>query len=247
MIWVIAGTKDAREIINLLLKKNYNVIATTTTEYGKSLIETNPNLKIISKTLDKNEMNDFIKKNSIESIIDASHPFAAEVSKNAIYASKANKISYIRYEREKRDYSNVLKLKTFNDAAEYLSNKKGNILLTIGVKNLKHFKAFDKKRIFIRVLPLQESIILCKKLGFISEQLIDAQGPFSYKFNKNIMEKYNIKYLVTKDSGIEGGVLEKIKAAKKLNIEVIMIEREEIDYTEVFYRKKDIIKKIIKI
>ena len=49
MIWVIAGTKDARKIIKLLSKKNYRVIATTTTEYGKNFIESNPNLKIASK------------------------------------------------------------------------------------------------------------------------------------------------------------------------------------------------------
>lgn len=247
MIWVIAGTKDAREIIKLLLKKKYTITATTTTDYGKSLIETDPNLKIISKSLDKKDMNDFIKKNSIKIIIDASHPFATEVSKNAIYASNDNKINYIRYERKKTDYSNALKFKNFNEAAEYLSKKNGNILLTIGVKNLKYFKNIDKKRIFIRILPIQESILSCKKLGFLPEQMIYAKGPFSYKFNKSIMEKFNIEYLVTKDSGIEGGILEKINAAEKLNVETIMIDREKIDYPEVFYRKKDILKRIMKI
>lgn len=247
MIWIIAGTKDAREIIKLLLKKNYKIIATTATDYGKNFIKANSNLKILSKALDTKQMNDFIKKNSIKIIIDASHPFATEVSKNAMIAGKINKINYIRFERKKKDYTNVSSFKTFDKAAEYLSKKRGNILLTIGVKNLKYFKNIDKKRIFLRVLPLPESILSCEKLGFLPEQVIDAQGPFSYKFNKIIMEEFNIKYLVTKDSGTEGGVIEKIKAAKKLNVEVIMIERKEIDYPKVFYKKREIIKYIRKI
>ncbi len=129
MIWVIAGTKDARDLIKLLLKKNYRVIATTASDYGKNFIEINPNLKIVSKALDKKKMQAFIKKNSIKFIIDASHPFATEVSKNAIYAGKVNKINYIRYERKKLDYEYTTNFKTFDDVAEYLSNKDGNILL----------------------------------------------------------------------------------------------------------------------
>ncbi|MGO1819434.1 MAG: precorrin-6A/cobalt-precorrin-6A reductase, partial [Senegalia sp. (in: firmicutes)] len=86
MILVLSGTEDGREIVEKLLKNNQTVLATTATEYGGKLFKIHPKLKVISERLDIDDMIALIKKYNIKTIVDATHPYAAEVSKNAIKA-----------------------------------------------------------------------------------------------------------------------------------------------------------------
>ena len=99
MIWVLAGTKDAREIIEILKKENFQVLATAVTDYGASLAKNSGADKIIAKALNYDEMMGLIKLKGITAAIDATHPFATIASKNAIKACKDSNIKYIRYER----------------------------------------------------------------------------------------------------------------------------------------------------
>ena len=49
--------------------------------------------------------------------------------------------------------------------------------------------------------------------------------PFSQAFNRALLEEYRIDALVTKDSGVEGGVVEKVLAAFELRLKVLMVRR----------------------
>lgn len=242
MIFVFSGTKDGRIIIQKLLKMGHNVIASTATEYGGQLIALNPNLKVISKKLDKQDMIDTMRKNNVKLVIDATHPYAAEVSKNAIESSSYLDIPYIRYERKTTIINNVIKFSNYDKLVNWLKDKEGNILLTIGSNNLDIFSnKLDTNRIFTRVLPTTNVIKKCETLGFKPKQILGLQGPFSKKFNKIIYKDYDIKYMVTKDSGKVGGTIEKIEAADESGVTVLMIERPKIDYPIVFHEIDDLI------
>ena len=91
MILVLGGTSDSLEICHLLNKKNVDYIVSVTTSYGEDLAKKCSN-KIILKKLTIEDMVDFINKNSITKIIDATHPYAVEVSTNAIKASQITNI-----------------------------------------------------------------------------------------------------------------------------------------------------------
>ncbi len=85
-------------------------------------------------------MVDFINKNSITKIIDATHPYAVEVSTNAIKASQITNIKYLRFERESLindvDYENKYIVNDIDEACE-VANKIGhNIFIGTGSKNL---------------------------------------------------------------------------------------------------------------
>jgi precorrin-6A/cobalt-precorrin-6A reductase len=60
------------------------------------------------------------------------------------------------------------------------------------------------------------------------------QDPFSLDTNKSLIERWQIDCLITKASGKEGGLQEKIKAARSCNISVVIIDRPHIDYHLVF-------------
>lgn len=241
MIWVIAGTRSARDVIDLLLPDNYTIIATTTTDYGKRLIYEHAGLTTMVKAMDADEMIDFIKNHGIKLIIDASHPYSQEASLNAISASKASAIPYIRFERGHVEYNGATVVDSFEDAALYVKNVEGNILLTIGIKNLAPFAAITGRRIYVRILPTVQSIEECLGMGFLPDQIIAARFPFSKDFNKALFQALHIQYLVTKESGEEGSVREKLEAASELGIEAVVVKRPNIVYPEVYFEARHII------
>ena len=116
-------------------------------------------------------------------------------------------------------------------------SKEGNILLTTGSKELGIFASkLDKKRLFVRVIPTESSIEKCRSEGIEESHIIALKGPFSEETNIEHIRKYNIKYLVTKESGAGSGFSEKMSAAydavyaikaaaEKEGVEVFIIRR----------------------
>ena len=91
MIWIIGGTKDSRDITEKILNlKNERLLISTATEYGGKLFKNMDNslIEIIDQKLDISEMEKIITEKKISVIIDASHPYAVNVSSNVMTASK---------------------------------------------------------------------------------------------------------------------------------------------------------------
>ena len=127
MDWIIGGTKDSRDFIESILKQNKNnIIVTTATPYGKKLLEEYP-IDVIVKPMDIDDMRDFIKKYSIKRIFDFSHPYAQEVSKNAMDISKGVNILYYRFERKNlensfSDNKNIFYFTDIFEITDFISN-----------------------------------------------------------------------------------------------------------------------------
>lgn len=229
MIWIIGGTSDANLIVQQLLDNKFeNIIISTTTPYGSALAE-KKGLQIIQQALTYNDMKDLIMHHSIQFVVDASHPFAAEVSLNAIKASVDCSITYIRYERENLKYEGVDYHDDYDSILRVLQLTKGNIFLTIGSKNVYYFKDIAE-RVIARVLPVVDSIQQCEKAGLKAHQILAMKGRVSQLTNETLLQEYDIQYLVTKDSGEAGGLSEKINAAHNQGVKVIVLERPKINY-----------------
>ena len=250
MILVLSGTSDGRKIIELLFQKGYDVIASTATKYGGILIESDCNVEVISEKMEQDDMEKLIRKRKIECIVDATHPYAEKVSVNAMAACKSTGIKYLRYERKGNSYEKTDGVSCFPDydkAISYLKGTKGNILLTVGSNNLQLFtSSLEIDRLYARVLPTYSVIKKCEDLRLLPKQIIAAQGPFTEEFNKAMYNNYNIKYMVTKDSGDEGGTEEKIKGAIETGVNVVLIKRPKINYINLYDNIYDIIKVIDK-
>ncbi|MDK2919070.1 MAG: precorrin-6A/cobalt-precorrin-6A reductase [Candidatus Petromonas sp.] len=236
MILVLSGTKDGRDLVYKLYERNYPLVVTTATDYGKSLFDESMELKVFSRRLSCDEMIEFMKDNKIKLAIDGTHPYAEEASKNISKACKTMKIPCIRYQRKKssfKKYGDIIKwAEDYYKAAEILSKQDGKVLLTTGSKTLEVFtQKIPTQRLVVRVLPLGSIIEKCEKLGFKPSNIIAMQGPFSKGMNMEIIKKYGIDILVTKDSGKIGGTEEKLEAAMNCGISVLMIAR-PTQYTE---------------
>jgi len=234
MILVLAGTTEAREIISLLSSKKIKVIATTTTEYGGELAKKAGANKVIAGELTRGKLEKLIEKNGVKAVIDATHPFALEIKKNAIDACRELKIPYARFERGKINIKSPLIHYTedFEKAGKKANELGKTIFYTAGTKNLKVFlKQIDKnKRVIVRVLPRKASIKACLEAGIKQENIIAIQGKISEEINRAMLKEFNAGVLVTKDSGETGFVKEKVLAALSLGLPVVMIKRPSVKY-----------------
>jgi precorrin-6A/cobalt-precorrin-6A reductase len=251
MIWVLSGTKDAVEIIKLLKKGKYKVLASAVTNYGASLARDAGADEVVTKALDCNEMRDMLHKKNIEAVVDATHPFAVDASKNAMKACSASGVKYIRFERKNANVpqnERIYIAKDFEDAAKK-ATKFETIFYTAGGKNLELFlneARKKKKRIVVRVLPDISVIKRCIELGIEPKDIIAIQGPLSIEINKAMMREYRASILVTKESGEVGGTESKIRAALDLDMPVILIERPKLDYDLVVQDYEEVLKEVKK-
>ena len=128
MILVLGGTSDSIEICNLLNEHKLPYVVSVTTAYGEELARKCTD-KVLLRKLTIEDMVNFIEDNKVEKIIDATHPYAVEVSSNAIKASEISNIKYIRFERksliDEIDYDNKYLVDTIEEACD-IANKIGN-------------------------------------------------------------------------------------------------------------------------
>ena len=248
MILVLGGTSDSIEICNLLNKKQVDYVISVTTTYGEELAKKCTD-KVILKKLTLEDMIEYISMNNITKIIDSTHPYAVEVSTNAIKASEVTNTKYIRFEREslinKINYTNKYIVNDIDEACD-IANKIGtNIFIGTGSKNLYLYKEKIKhKNLIPRVLPTSQVLISCEELGFNADNIIAMKGPFSVEMNEATYRQYSIDLVITKESGEAGGFLEKVQACENLNIPVIIIKRKEMNYPNTIDKIKDLIELI---
>ncbi|PID89482.1 MAG: precorrin-6A reductase [Bacteroidia bacterium] len=233
MIWIIGGTSEALKIRDELLGLGKKMVLSTTTSYGSKLSE-HQGVILVQKMLQATDMLALIDEYSIDLLIDASHPFALQVSKNAIAACRQKKIPYLRFERKNIRYDNARYYPSYESLIAALRQTQGNIFLTIGSKNVNLFSVLDIERLTARVLPDENSIALCRKAGLLPHQIIAMKGRMKQETNKALFVEYETKHLISKDSGESGGMNEKVKAADELGILVHIIERPALDYDEKY-------------
>ena len=216
-ILIYAGTTEGRRLAEFLVKREVSVHVCVATEYGESLLPEGSNITTTHERMDENQMIEFINEYHPSYVVDATHPYAIEVTENLQNACEKAGVPYLRILRDTgAEKSDCIYVDSMEEAIEYLEQTTGNILATTGSKELAAFQNLTdyKKRVYARVLSTAKVAHKCEQLGFTGKNLICMQGPFSVEMNYAIMKSYDISYMVTKDSGNIGGFLQKYNAAK---------------------------------
>ena len=231
-VLIFGGTTEGRELAIFCDSLRIPTILCVATEYGKEVLPTFKFVKVSDKRLNIDEIISIIEKNNISCVIDATHPYAYEVSKNiaAAISQLEREVKLLKIKREDMDIAlnGTLEFSSNAEAVSYLLNTDGNILLTTGSKEIAAFSELSY-RIFPRVLPSVDSINACISAGISSKNIIAMQGPFSKNLNEAIIKEFDCKYLVSKLSGRSGGFEEKIEAAKNTDcIPIIIMPKTEI-------------------
>ena len=231
-IVVFSGTTEGRKISEYLTCNKIIHEVCVATESGELVMEKNEYANVNVGRLSASEIRNFIDEKKVDLVIDATHPYAKEVTDNLQLACKDLETEYIRVDRtssgNEAEYT-TYKYDSTDLCAKALCQENGNILLTTGSKELHKFTEYDEliDRLYVRVLPSAQSIELCEKAGINEKNIIAMYGPHTKELNEAIIKQYHIKHLVTKDSGDNGGFLDKVKAAKDTNCKIYIIDRPE--------------------
>lgn len=241
-ILIFAGTTEGRELSEYLAVAGIAHTLCVATEYGEIVLKEHSLVKVHKGRMNQEEIEVYIKAGNFGAVVDATHPYAEVVTQNIKNAMQDMDIPYLRLKRESNVTSSYEKIHYFKDSvscAKALEKTDGNILLTTGSKELSVFAKFidRKERLYVRVLPGIESLQLCMDCGIAGKQILALQGPFTTQMNEAMFRQYQIKCLVTKESGNAGGYQEKLDAAQNLGIPVFTIgcpaEQEGYTFEEV--------------
>lgn len=240
---LFAGTTEGRLVAKYLVRKGIETHCCVATKGGEEALMANSLLHISVKRLDIEEMKALIASFSPDLIIDATHPYAVEVSNNIYKAANVMQreiIRVIRSDRETVGYDKAFYFDGVDELVRWLNSSKMcelKIFSTLGAKEAKNLADVHnyKERILLRILPADESRTLVTSAGFEEKNIVAAMPPFSV--NDNIEMFRGSQILLTKDTGSAGGFGEKIEAAMKLGL-MIGIIRRPLENSEV--RKMDI-------
>lgn len=228
-VWLVAGTSEGRKLAAELAEMGVLVYVSVATAYGASLLMEHQNIIVLQKRLNYEEMCTFLRVHRPELVVDATHPYAREVTENLKKACYQVNCEYLRVVRPESKYHQAVLVQSFAEVVELLSHTKGSVFLTTGSKDLPVFVHLPdfKTRVALRILPSQASLAKALELGFKPERIVCMQGPFAKELNVAMFKHFKTSYVVTKDSGRAGGFDDKLAAAAEVGAKLIVIERLE--------------------
>ena len=231
---LFGGTTEARAI----LARGVPALCCVATEYGAALAseEIPAEGAVRAGRLDADGIAGLIASENVTCVIDATHPYAVEVTRNVRSACERTGTPLLRVLRDatltegegETPVEGVTRVGSCREAAELLNVREGEkALLTVGSKELREFVVVRdfQKRLFARVLPTSEVLRSCEALGFDPAHVVAMQGPFSAEMNRAMLEMTGASLLVTKDGGGPGGMEAKLAGARAAGAEVIVVAR----------------------
>lgn len=215
-------------MVEFLCARGADVTACVATEYGEALLPEADNLTVSARRLKEDEIREMIERERFGLVIDATHPYALRITESVASACSAQGVEYLRLLREGDEgAAGAVWLDDAEAVTEYLRHTKGNILLTTGSKDLPRFGGIPDfaGRVYARVLPMEDSLRICREAGLMPSHIMAMQGPFSKEMNLAMIRALDIAFLVTKDSGRAGGFEEKAAAAAEAGVTLVVIGR----------------------
>lgn len=237
-ILVFAGTFEGRQLAEAFAAKGWQNLSDfcVATDYGTEMLTGISGLSVLEGRKNEAEIEGLLRDGGYGMVIDATHPYAAAVSRNIRSACEKEKVSYQRLLRQRsgEKRSGVIQVSDVEKAAALLNQLDDKVLLTTGAKELaKYSSVRDKEnRLVARVLPSAASIESCLAAGISSKNIVAMQGPFTRAMNLATMEQYGCTCMVTKDTGKPGGFDDKL-AVLEAGYKLVVIARpiEEVGYS----------------
>jgi len=246
VILLLGGTSETGPLAAAFAAQGWPTLVSTATDVALDLPEDRL-LERRNGRLNQQQMERLIQQKQIRVLVDATHPFAVEAHATALAAATAVTIPCLRWQRTACDRhgDKIIQATGHHEAAHQAISFGRPILLTTGSRNLLPYTEAAVAAglpLFARVLPHPESEQACRTAGLGSDQIIAARGPFSVEDTVQLIQRFQIGTLVTKDSGVAGGLPEKLEAARQTGCRVILIRQpQQPDGCEAFVTITEII------
>lgn len=242
MILLFGGTSETAPIARRLADQGCPVLVSTATDVPL-FIGRHPLIKHRQGRLNAGQAERLIKKRQINLVVHACHPYAVAARQTSQEAAAAACVPWLLFlrppiaeaqgqgRRSGKDLP-IIRATDHRQAAELAFALEKPVFLTTGSRNLAPYMGLAKKSglaCFARVLDAPESLEACRAAGLVKEKIIVGRGPFSVEENLRHLKICQAGVLVSKDSGVKGGVPEKIAAARQFGCAVVLIDRQKID------------------
>ncbi|MBQ4824681.1 cobalt-precorrin-6A reductase [Leisingera sp. HS039] len=167
----------------------------------------------------------YLKAESITQVVDATHPFAAQMSTNAVHACTAAGTRLCAFERpawQAGEGDNWIHANSIDEAVNALPMAAARVFLAIGKQNLTQFAAKPQHHYLLRLVDAPEA-----PLPLTHATVEIARGPFDAAGDTALMQRHGITHVVAKNAG-GAGAAAKLTAARDLGLPVIMIGRPQV-------------------
>jgi precorrin-6x reductase len=260
-VWLFSGTGDGNALARALADRQGPIVVSTASEYGGEIArEDCPGVTVWAGRQGVEARRRALLGSRARAIVDATHPFAQQMSEQLIGLSKELSIPYLRYERPSafvtgsalgtpdavdiRDTLDPLGALNITgslcdsvaDAAQRAIAIGQRIFLATGSKDLATFlnaPGAGQREWFVRITPEPALVRRAIDLGIPRDHILAMQGPFSEAFNTALWRDQRIDCVVTKDSGEAGGFSAKARAAAALKIPLLVIRRPQVAYPSI--------------
>ena len=164
----------------------------------------------------------YIRKEAVDILVDATHPFAAQISRHAREASRlagCRLIDFTRPPWTPRTGDRWTEVATMVDAAAALGPEPRRVFLTVGRLQLAAFKSAPHHHYLVRTIDSVGA-----DHGLACASFVRQRGPFEADKEEKLMRDHLIEVLVAKNSGGSASA-PKLAAARRLGLPVVLVKR----------------------
>lgn len=168
---------------------------------------------------------DYLRAERIDRVVDATHPFAAQMSAHAVVACAAAKIPLLALERapwRPGEGDRWIEADTLDEAADALGVEPKRVFLGIGRLHLAAFARKPQHDYLVRLVDAPR-----EELPLPRVEVVVARGPFNLAGDRALFEQHGTEIVVAKNAGGTAAVA-KIEAARALGLPVVMVRRPSI-------------------
>ena len=167
----------------------------------------------------------YLAEAGITHTVDATHPFAAQMSRNAVAACTAAGVPLCAFERAPwaaeagDDWRHVTDL---DGAVAALPERPAQVFLAIGRQSLEAFAAKPQHHYLLRLVDPPQ-----KPLPLPDTTVVIARGPFTEAADRELLARHRIGLIIAKNAG-GTGARAKLDAARALGLPVVLIDRPKL-------------------
>lgn len=224
-VLILGGTGEGRELAQRLAGERYETLLSYAGRTANLLRPDTPHR--VGGFGGVAGLAGFLREHGFGALVDATHPFAAQISRHAVEAAAHTRTPLLRLTRplwtpEAGD--RWLDVRDMEAAAEALGVAPRRVFLTIGRLEVAAFRRAPQHDYLLRAIDAFEH-------GLERARVILARGPFTHADERALLERERIELVVSKNAGTDA-TRAKLDAARELGIAVVMVARPPVPEAE---------------
>jgi precorrin-6A/cobalt-precorrin-6A reductase len=164
----------------------------------------------------------YLREEHVDVIIDATHPYAEQISRHAVVASRSTGVPLLRLERPpwpRQPGDRWALVDTLTEAGRVAQDYGRRAFLTVGAKEVQAFANLERMWFLVRLIETP-----AEKLPLLHYEIVTGRGPFSAEDELRLLKQHRIDMVIAKNSGGDA-TYGKIAAARSLGLPVILVRR----------------------